>query len=239
MTTITVIQARMGSRRLPGKMLLPIAGRPLIHWVVARTRQSKLSDRTVVATTDQTCDDALADWCLVNQVDVFRGSESDVLYRFYQCAHRYRADWIVRVTGDCPMLDAALIDTLLTATDGDASIDYATNCEPMTYPEGYSAEVVPMRILQWMHREATLASHREHVTPMVRFQPQRFRHWTLRAVPDLSHLRLTVDYAEDLAALNDLAQDIQKHDSLYDAALNDVLSALARRPDIRNLLGSK
>lgn len=236
MKTVAIIQARMGSSRLPGKMLMPLLDQPLIAWIVGRVRRAERCHETVVATTTAKADDALVQWCETHDVPVFRGSERDVLDRFYRCANAFGATHVVRLTGDCPLLDWRIVDEVVCPCVEDEAVDYSTNCEPMTYPEGISAEAVPMSMLGQMHRQAVLPSHREHVTPYVRFAPDRFRHAVLRANPDLSHLRLTVDYREDLQMLHELTRELQRRGILETADVWQIAQALEQRPDIRSVL---
>ena len=239
MKTVAVIQARMGSSRFPGKMLAPLAGRPLIAWTVDRARRAETCDQVVVATTDAAADDPLAAWCEANRVAVFRGSESDVLARFHDCAATFGASTIVRITGDCPLLDWRVIDAVTRPCLDDRSIDYTTNCEPMTYPEGVSAEAMPWRVLELMHQRATLPSHREHVTPYVRFDSERFRHVAICAEPSLGHLRLTVDYPDDLRLLERLAARLRRGGLLETADVFQIVDVLEQHPEICGPLCSR
>jgi spore coat polysaccharide biosynthesis protein SpsF (cytidylyltransferase family) len=233
MHVVGIIQARMGSRRLPGKMLMPLGGRPLIDWIASRAAGSQLCNQIVVATTELHADDPLAEWCRRENVECFRGSPDDVLDRYFHCARRHGATHVVRLTGDCPLLDPRIIDRVVALALDDERVQYATNCEPATFPEGMSAEVLPMDVLDMAHRQASLANHREHVTLYVRLAPERFRHAVLRATPDLSHLRLTVDYREDQEALDELIRELAARHLLDGGRLEDVVSTLMARPDIQ------
>jgi spore coat polysaccharide biosynthesis protein SpsF (cytidylyltransferase family) len=206
---------------------------------VRRTRRAELLDEVVVATTDKPKDAPLVQWCKDRGVPVFRGSETDVLDRFYRCAKAAGASHAVRLTGDCPLLDWRLVDEVTKLSLDDDGIDYASNCEPMTYPEGMSVEAMPMRVVECCWREAVLPSHREHVTPFVRFHADRFRHGCLRAQPDLSHLRLTVDYPEDMRAIDDLMSDLHARGILDAAGLTEIVRCLDERPDLIAILGTK
>ena len=239
MNVVAIIQARMGSTRLPGKTLMPLLGRPVVAWTVERIRLAKRVDRIVVATTDSVEDDPLAMWCEDSRNYVFRGSEEDVLDRYYQCAVEHLATHVVRVPGDCPFSDPELIDSVVELCLSDDKVEYATNCEPVTYPEGLDVEVMPLRTLEVAWRESTLSSHREHVTPFIRFHPERFKHTALRSDTDLSHIRLTVDYDEDLRALEELAQELEERGLLPGFGLQDVVAILDERPEILEALSSK
>ena len=237
MSTVAIIQARMGSSRFPGKMLSLLRGQPLIAWTVHRVSRAKACDEVVVATSTADVDDELASWCETNGVAVFRGSENDVLERFFRCAEAFDATTVVRITGDCPLLDWRVVDAVAHRCLNDDAVDYATNCEPMTYPEGISAEAIPMRILSLMHRHAKLPSHREHVTPFVRFDANRFQHAVVRAEPSMSHIRLTVDYPKDLQMLERLSDELDSRGILETADVFQVVDTLRQRRDIAKGLG--
>jgi spore coat polysaccharide biosynthesis protein SpsF (cytidylyltransferase family) len=239
MTVLAIVQARMGSQRFPGKMLKPLAGRPVVEWTVQRTQLAKRIDQVVIATSRRPEDDELIDWCDQHEIASFRGSENDVMDRFYQCAKLYNADYVVRLTGDCPLLDPRLIDTVTDLCLHDESVDYASNVEPMTYPEGMSVEVMPFRALECAWRESTLPSHREHVTPFLRFHPERFKHAVLLAQPSLQHYRFTVDYAADLEAIEHLISRLQAQGIAADFSLDDVLQVIDNHPEIAQVLNAK
>jgi len=236
---VAIIQARLGSTRLPGKMLMLLLDRPVIAWTVQRVRLAEQVDEVVVATSRADGDDRLAAWCRDNAVPVFRGSEEDVLDRYYRCAREYGATHVVRVTGDCPLCDPRIVDDLVTLCLADDELEYVTNCEPLTYPEGMGVEVLPVDTLEKAWRESTLPSHREHVTPYIRFHPERFRHTAVTSEEDLSHIRLTVDYPEDLMALERLTRLLDERHLVPDFRLSDVVALLDGRPDIQKALSSR
>jgi spore coat polysaccharide biosynthesis protein SpsF len=166
--TVAIIQARMASSRLPDKVLLDIHGRPMLVWVVERTRRAKRVDQVVVATTDSAADDPVADCCERSGSPFYRGSESDVLDRYYQAAGRYGADVIVRITADCPLIDPDLIDDTLEVFTNEG-LDFATNRLPppwgRTYPIGMDTEVFSYAALDRAWKETDQSYQREHVTP--------------------------------------------------------------------------
>jgi glutamate-1-semialdehyde 2,1-aminomutase len=194
--TVAIVQARMGSTRLPGKVLRPILGIPMIELVLERLGRAREIDQIVLATSDLPADDPLVRHARGLGVPVFRGDERDVLDRYHGAASLARADTIVRVTGDCPLVDAGLVDAAVTAFRG-AGVDYASNVDPPTYPDGLDLEVFTFQALHTAWSEARLPAQREHVTPYLR-EPGRFRVLSLRHAEDLSHERWTVDEASDL-----------------------------------------
>ena len=167
LSVVAIIQARMGSSRLPGKVLAEIYGQPLLGILISRVKSSKFIDQIVVATTTERTDDILCDWLTGEGVAYFRGSERDVLDRFWQCAKLYRADVIVRVTADDPLKDSGIIDEALGMLMGSETVDYVSNTLNPTYPEGLDVEVFRFSSLEKANSEATLESEREHVTPYI------------------------------------------------------------------------
>ena len=198
-TVLAVIQARLGSTRLPGKTLADLGGRPMLAHVVERAAAIPGVDGVVLATTGHPRDDRLAEWARAASLPCVRGSEDDVLDRFHDALERHPCDAVVRVTPDCPFLDPEVSGRVVAAWRGDpAGIDYASNVHPPTFPDGLDTEVIARAALVAAWREARLPSDREHVTPFVWRQPARFRQAAVRGDRDLSHLRWTVDTAADL-----------------------------------------
>jgi len=198
--TIAIIQARYASTRLPGKVLLDIVGQPMLVRVVERTRRAKTVQRIVVATTTDPADDAVEALCLERGYSYFRGSNFDVLDRYYQAAQAFQADVIVRITADCPLIDPGVIDTTVIAFMGE--YDFAANRLPppwhRTYPIGLDVEVCTFQVLERAWKEAELPHQREHVMPFFYEQPQRFRILHVTHDPDYGQMRWTVDTPEDL-----------------------------------------
>jgi len=198
LNAVAIIQARMDSTRLPGKVFANIDGQPMLQRVIERVRATPGISRVVVATTIAPADDLLADWCAAQAVQVYRGSVEDVLDRFWQCAQQHPAEFIVRVTADDPLKDPEIIAQALTLCASSPEVDYASNTLQPTYPEGLDIEVVRFRTLARAAREATLPSEREHVMPYVWKHPDRFVLRGFGMQPDLSHWRWTVDNLADL-----------------------------------------
>lgn len=227
MRTVAIIQARMQSTRLPGKVLADVAGAPALFRVVERARRAITLDAVVVATSDEPADDAVARFCDAFGIEFFRGSQDDVLARYAQAAKRFRADVVVRLTGDCPLLDPRVIDRVVGTYDP-ARFDYVTNTLECTYPDGLDVEVMSYDALLTAEREATLSSEREHVTPYVRKHPERFRSANVRHDEDLSHLRWTLDEADDL----EFVCAVYAGCGPEPFGMNEVLRLLASRPDL-------
>ena len=197
---LAVLQARMSSSRLPGKVLAPVLGQPMIARQIERLRRSRRIDELVVATSVDASDDPLAEVCEGLGVTVFRGDLQDVLSRFCQVLDaRPQAEAMVRLTADCPLTDWTLIDALIEhhlAEDADYS---STNLPERTYPHGLDAEVVRPAALLRAGREAADPFEREHVMPFLYRRPDEHRLVGLPRSPSLAHLRWTVDYPADLA----------------------------------------
>lgn len=170
---VGITQARLGSTRLPGKVLLPAAGRSLLAWQVGRLRRCRRLDALMVATSDLPSDDALADHAAGLGVPVFRGSETDVLDRFYRAALAGGADVVLRFTADCPLIDPALVDDLVDYFQGQP-LDYA-GIDVSRYPRGLDAEITRLDALETAWKEAKADFEREHVMPFLWRRPERFR----------------------------------------------------------------
>lgn len=194
---LAIVQARLSSTRLPGKVLRPILGRSMLWRQLERLEQLKNVDQTIVATSDLPEDRQLITLCRDFGVECYGGSLDDVLDRFYQAAGHYGADHVVRLTGDCPVIDPRVVDDVIDLYNSD-DYDYACNTNPPTFPDGLDVEVMSFPCLETAWREAKLPSQREHVTPFIWQQPQRFKLANFTNDTDLSHLRWTVDEPEDL-----------------------------------------
>lgn len=230
MRTVAIIQARLGSSRLPGKVLLDIGGQSMLAHVVRRAQRARRLDQVAIATSTSPADDAIARFGALHGVAVSRGSEHDVLARYAQAAAEHGAEVVVRLTADCPLLDPGVIDDVIAAYhDGDW--DYASNVEPPTYPDGLDTEVIRRSALDRAAREAKLPSEREHVTPYIRKHPELFRIRAVRSPEDLSALRWTVDEPRDL----DLVRAIYGQMRSADFGMADVLDLVGRDPDLTKI----
>jgi spore coat polysaccharide biosynthesis protein SpsF len=194
---LAILQARMSSTRLPGKVMKPLLGEPMIGRQIERVARSRRIDRLAVATSVEPGDDPLAAYCEALGVGVFRGPLDDVLSRFMGAAEAFGpADHIVRLTADCPLADPDVIDACIDLHLA-AGADYTTNGQQRTYPTGLDVEALPMAALATAAREASDAYDREHVTPYLYRRPERFKLAHLTQDTDTSRLRWTVDHPED------------------------------------------
>jgi spore coat polysaccharide biosynthesis protein SpsF len=202
--TVAIIQARMSSSRLPGKVLLALSGKPMLQWVLERVGMAKSVDLVGVATSTDPSDDPLADFCCRMGYPCVRGSMHDVLDRYFRAAWQFMAGTVVRVTADCPLIDPALID-LTIAEFNSRGVDFAANRLPppwgRTYPIGLDTEVCSFAALERAWVEAKLPFEREHVMPYLYNEPGRFKTFLLNHEVDYGALRWTVDTPEDLELL--------------------------------------
>ncbi len=226
-----ILQARMSSRRFPGKVLADLHGRPMLARQIERVSRSARIDRLIVATSGEAADDAIAVLCAELGVACFRGALDDVLARFHAaaCALSPCPEQVVRLTGDCPLADPALIDQLIAHHLG-ADADYSSNALERRFPDGLDAEVVRFTALEIAHCEAQLPSEREHVTPFLYQRPERFRIASLRGERALGALRWTVDEPADLKFVR------RVFDALYPSnpafRWLDVLELIEREPSL-------
>jgi spore coat polysaccharide biosynthesis protein SpsF (cytidylyltransferase family) len=195
---VAIIQARMNSSRLPGKVLKLVGSKTVLARVIERVGRAHMPDKIVVATTNGSLDDPVEKTAIEAGVSCFRGAEDDVLGRFYGAALQYGADAIVRITADCPLIDPTVIDRVISVF-GSGNYDYAANINPPTYPDGLDVECVSGDALARACRDARLPSEREHVTLFIRRRPDLFRIGNVRAQADYSQLRWVLDEEKDLA----------------------------------------
>lgn len=222
MRTVAVVQARLGSTRLPGKVLLPLAGQPLLIRVMRRAARALSVDDIVVATTTLPQDDRIVELAEGQGWPVVRGSEMDLLERYIQAARSHRADRVVRITSDCPLIDPALIDDVAAALEGEAG-DYASNTlEPRTYPRGLDVEVMTRDALEAADREDHDPASREHATPFIRRDPERFRLVRVVGIRDESAHRWTVDTPQDYELVRRLYEVLGRDDFTWLDALEVV-----------------
>jgi len=229
-----ISQVRMGSTRLPGKVLLPAAGRPLLDYHIARAQQSRLP--IYLATTTEPADDVLVAYAKANGIPYHRGSEADVLARYYETARKFGLDVIVRVTSDCPLVDGSLVGAAVERylAENNPSV-FRSNSIIRSFPRGLDFEIFSMQMLAEAHAQATLPYEREHVTPYIKASPatagrviNRDEVWP---GGDYSRFRITLDTAEDYQVLRALIE--QHHAERLNVA--DLLALLEAHPEIMAL----
>lgn len=225
------IQARMSSSRLPGKVLEPLCGLPLIVFMARRVARCALLDGVVILTSTDPSDDALAATVQNASISVFRGELHDVLARYESAAESFRAMEIVRLTGDCPLADPAVIADVIRARRLSGA-DYCSNVDPPTYPDGFDVECFTREALELASRNARVRSEREHVTVWMRERASGLMRTNVSALADLSKLRLTVDYRDDLEAVRRVTSGLT--DPLS-ADLFDILRVLSHEPELSRM----
>ncbi|MDW7726681.1 MAG: glycosyltransferase family protein [Candidatus Methanoperedens sp.] len=234
MKVVAIIQARMGSTRLPGKIMKEILGKPVILWDLDRVSLSKLIDEIVVAIPYGKENDIIVDTIKEynDKIVIARGSEDDVLDRYYQAAVQTNADVVVRITSDCPLIDPVVIDKVIKQfLDNDC--DYCSNSLIRTYPRGLDTEVFSYKALEMAWNEAKKDYEREHVTPYIIENPDKFKLLNVANDIDLSHLRWTLDTKDDFEFIDAIYERIHSKKQLF--FMDDVLELLGREPELINI----
>lgn len=227
-----VVQARMGSTRLPGKVLADLAGQPALVRQIERIWRVPEVQRVIVATSTLPQDDAIADLCgNLPDVEVFRGSEHDVLSRYTEIVQRHDLGAVMRLTGDCPLIDPDVVSSIWQAFLATPGTDFASNCHPRTFPHGFDCEVASRRAMDAAAAEAVSPMHHEHVMPFIWSQPERFRQVNVAAA-DASHLflRLTLDYPEDLTLIRAIYEGL--YPGKPDFRFADIVGFLQAHPQV-------
>ena len=230
MRIVVIIQARMGSTRLPGKVLQDLGGQTVLERVVSRTRRCGLVNEVIVATSVNPADDAIVEACVPLRVRVFRGSEHDVLDRYFRAAEAAQAEVVVRITCDCPLIDPGVSDKTICAFL-DARPDYASNVLERTYPRGLDTEVVALEALECAFREAQEPFQREHVTPFFYLHREKFKLLSVKGEHDFSQHRWTLDTAEDLEFLQAVYARLGDRDFNW----QDVLRLMENEPKLAEI----
>ncbi|MCS6989276.1 MAG: glycosyltransferase family protein [Chloroherpetonaceae bacterium] len=234
MKIVVVVQARTGSTRLPNKVMMPLAGKPLLLRQLERIQAASSFDDLVVATTQDKSDDVIRDLCEQARVKCFSGHPTDLLDRHYQAALRENADVVVKIPSDCPLIDPRVIDKVLNFyKENSDKFDYVSNLHPATYPDGNDVEAMPIDKLELAWREAAKPYEREHTTPFFWEQPERFRIgnvvWETGLNYSMSH-RFTIDYKEDYEFIKRVYDELYAENPKF--SLTDILSLLERKPEI-------
>lgn len=230
---VTVIQARTGSTRLPNKVLRPLAGKPLLTRMVERVLAAELAGTVVVATTTDTADNPIVTLCHAEGIPCYRGDAADLLDRHYRAGEFYDAAAVIKIPSDCPLIDPRIIDRVITHFLAHPDeFDYVSNLHPPSYPDGNDVEIMTMTALETAWREATRPLEREHTTPYLWENPDRFRigsvYWESGLDYSMSH-RWTIDYEEDYRFIATVYDALYPLDRLF--SLDDILDYLALHPE--------
>ena len=231
MATAIIVQARMASTRLPGKIMKKVSDKTLLEYQLERLFRVKQADQVIIATTDHGEEQPIVDLCQKIGVPCFRGSEQDVLARYYGAATQYGAEVVVRITSDCPLIDPAVIDRVIgfyLAHKED--YDYVSNTFPeLTYPRGMDTEVMSYKVLKEAYEQATDQAEREHVTIFIKRRPECYRIKNLPYDRDYSHYRWTVDTPEDFALIEKMLTALYPVNPHF--TLEDCLTLMAENPE--------
>lgn len=227
---LAILQARISSSRLPGKVLKPILGKPMLLRQIERVGRAKKIDHLVVATSLDKSDDEIEKNCKTTNIDCFRGSLDDVLDRFYQAAKKYNPEHIVRLTGDCPLADPEVIDGIIKMHI-EGGYDYTSNGIIRTLPDGLDVEIFTYKALKESWHESFLPSHREHVTGFINSKPDRYSLGSYTKNTDLSHLRWTVDEELDFVLVEKIYNELYPENPNF--TTSDILELLERKPELK------
>jgi len=233
MKTVAIIQARMGSTRLPGKVMMSLAGVPVIKQVYDRVSMIEGLSSVLVATSTLDGDDPLAEYCADQKIPLFRGSEDDVLDRFVQAARQADADVVMRITADCPFIDPRVSAEVLDLLLADPHCDYADNITPVTYPDGLDTQVVRRATLERLRERCDDPEDREHVLTYIQKHPDAFATLAVNSPVDYSTHRWTLDRPEDFEMLSRLAGMLNERGLFGDH--REILQILEEHPEIREI----
>lgn len=234
---VTVIQARTGSSRLPNKILLPLANKPLLYRMFERVAASKMCGTIVIATTTDKSDDVVENLCNKFNMICYRGHPTDLLDRHYQAALKYNADAVVKIPSDCPLIDKSVIDKVLNYYMENLNyFDYVSNLHPPTYPDGNDVEIMSFKALSDAWENANRELEREHTTPYFWENPDKFRIgnviWETGLDYSMSH-RFTIDYEKDYNFIKQVYDELYSVNPIF--TLNDILDLLDRKPEIKKI----
>ena len=228
MTIGCIIQARMGSTRLPGKVLMEvIEGKPVLYYVINQLKYCKSFEKLIIATTTLPEDDKIVQFCIDNNVNYFRGDSKNVLERHYRCAEKFSLSTVIRMPADKPLLDPEIVDKVVEAFNSN-SYDYVTNFLPSTYPSGTEVEVLSFNALKIAYEKAILPSEKEHVTNYIYDHKDDFRIFNVVNSENLSNFRWAVDRIEDLRLVREIVSNIHKSPIL----IKDILELFKNEPNL-------
>lgn len=226
-----IIQARTSSTRLPRKALMEVCGLSLLEHEILRIKRARLLDKIIVATTDKKQDDLIVSIAKKTGVEIFRGSENDVLDRYYRAAVKFKVETIVRLTGDCPLLDPKIIDKVIKYyLDNREKFDYVSNVRPGTYPDGMDVEVFSFDVLKRNWQRAKLSSEREHVMGYLAKNLKNFKVGNVENDQDLGNIRLTVDELRDWQLIRQIFKRLYPKNR--DFGLNEIMDFLMKNPEL-------
>lgn len=229
MNVVAIIQARTGSTRLPNKIFSKLSGFNLLYHVVNRLKPSKEINKIVIATTTSVKDNSIEDWCVENYIDCYRGSEENVLKRYYDAAKEFKAEIIIRVTADDPFKDYRIIDKAINILK-EKKFDFVCNNSPVSYPEGLDVEVLTMDALSNSFLNSTSSFEKEHVTQYIHRNNNFFKIFNIKNDKDLSCFRWTIDTKEDYLFVKEIYSILFKKNNIF--LSEDIYQLLERKPQL-------
>lgn len=233
MGIVIIVQARMNSTRLPGKVMKHVLGKPLLFYLVERLRRVKKVQKLVIATTKSREDWSIVDFCRRHRISCFCGDEKNVLSRYYEAAQAFSASAVVRITADCPLMDPSIIDRVVSVYFQNGQYDYVSNTCNRTYPRGMDVEIFSWETLNETFKRALTKSEKEHVTAYMYQNPQKFRLGDVVLKEDLSSMRWTVDTSEDFSFVRKVIESLYPCKKYF--TMNDILELLKKRPELKKL----
>ncbi|MDD3138613.1 MAG: glycosyltransferase family protein [Lachnospiraceae bacterium] len=228
-----IIQARCGSTRFPNKIFAELQDKPLIWHVVNRLKFARKVDKLIIATTVNPLDDKLVSWAVDNNIDYFRGSENDVLERYYETAKIFGADIVVRITADDPFKEPEIVDNVIDVLES-SQADFVSNNNPPSFPEGLDVEAFTMEALSKMQNNATTNFEREHVTQYAYLHPYEFKICNVNNTKNLSYLRWTIDTETDFKMVSVIYQSLYR-DENHIFHMDDILQLIQNCPEIAKI----
>ncbi|GMU96837.1 cytidylyltransferase domain-containing protein [Ignavibacterium album] len=237
MNIVTVIQARTGSSRLPNKVLLPLSGKSLLERMVERVKWSELAGKIVVATTEEESDNIIEKICKKNNLLLYRGNTQDLLDRHYQAAKLFNAEAVVKIPSDCPLIDFRIIDKVISYfIENSDKYDFVSNLHPATYPDGNDVEIMHFDVLEYAWKNANRKLEREHTTPYIWENPDKFRignvEWETGLNYSMTH-RFTIDYPEDYEFIKLVYDELYFKNPRF--GLIDILDLLESKPELKTI----
>ncbi len=234
---VTIIQARIGSTRLPNKVMMPLAGKPLLLRMYERVNAAKHNDVIIIATTEEANDDPIVNLCKDNDIKYFRGNSTDLLDRHYKASLPFNPDAVVKIPSDCPLIDPEIIDKVLKYyIDNENIFDFVSNLHPASYPDGNDVEIFSMSALKdaWLNAKKEL--EREHTTPYFWENLDKFNvgnvKWESGKDYSMSH-RFTIDYEQDYEFIKRIYEELYSEDKIF--SLQDILNLLDEKPEIKKI----
>lgn len=227
-----IIQARVSSSRLPAKVLLNVCDKPLLIHLVERIKKSKLINKVIIATSNEIEDDLIYSLCKKEKIDVFRGNLNNLLSRYYLCGKKFKSDLIVRITSDCPLMDANLIDRMLLYYQDNPG-DYLSNIHPPTYPDGFDIEIFPFKTLKKIKKFSKKNYEKEHVTPYLWDNPKLFNLMNYSDFKDdklYRNYRLTLDYKEDFYVISKIFNSLYIKNKFF--SFSDIIKFIKKNKKI-------